>query len=178
MKDAPPKLCTHKFWEPWREKEEAAAIPAFRFPKNGVTGVLEKLPDPGTGFGLDFHCGFYANATLKELAKLKNLQSLCIGGVQGEAYADLTDIAGMTNLRALYVFYLPVTDAQLKHLAGLKNLEVLDLSHTKVTDQGMKELAALKSLRWLNIRSTEVTPAGILVLRMELPKCKIQTSDK
>jgi hypothetical protein len=127
MKDVPPKSDTYKFWEPWREQDDAEAIPAFRFPEKNAGGVLAKLPDPGTGFGLDFHCGYYAGVTLKELAKLKNLQSLCIGGVQGKAYADLKDLAGMTNLRGLYLFYLPVTDAQLKHLAGLENLQVLDV---------------------------------------------------
>jgi hypothetical protein len=177
MKDVPPRLGTYNFWEPWREKGEAGAIPAFRFPEKKADGVLTKLPDPGTAFGLDFHCGFYAGVTLKELAKLKHLQSLCIGGVQGKAYADLTDLAGMTNLRGLYLFYLPVTNAQLKHLAGLKDLQVLDLSHTQVTDTGMKELVGLKSLQWLNLRSTKVTPAGVAALQKELPKCTILTGD-
>jgi hypothetical protein len=175
MKDIPPELGVYDFAEPWREKGEKGAIPAFRFPTKDADGVLAKLPDPGTAFGLDFHCGFYAGVTLNELAKLKNLQSLCIGGVQGKAYADLKDLAGMTNLRGLYLFYLPVTDAQLKNLAGLKRLQALDLSHTQVTDQGMKELAGLKDLQWLNLRGTEVTPEGVTALQKELPKCKILT---
>jgi internalin A len=178
MKDQPPQTGVYRFWEPWREKGVAGALPAFRFPERNAGGVLAKFPDPGTAFGLDFHCGYYAGVTLKELAKLKNLQSLCIGGVQGKAYADLKDLAGMTNLRGLYLFYLPVTDAQLKHLAGLKNLQVLDLSHTQVTDTGMKELAGVKCLQWLNLRSTEVTPAGVAALQKQLPKCKIVTGDK
>jgi Leucine-rich repeat (LRR) protein len=152
-------------------------MPAFRFPGRNAGGVLGKLPDPQAAFGLDFHCGFFAGVTLKELAKLKNLQSLSIGGVQGKAYADLKDLGGLTNLRGLYLFYLPVTDAQIKHVVGLKNLQVLDLSHTQVTDVGLKELAGLKNLKWLNLRSTEVTTAGVAALQKELPKCRIATSD-
>jgi hypothetical protein len=177
MKDVPPETGGYRFWEPWRDKGEAGAIPAFRFPERDADGVLAKLPDPETGFGLDFHCGFFAGVTLKELAKLKNLQSLCIGGVQGKAYADLKDLGGMTQLRGLYLFYLPVTDAQLKHVAGLKDLQVLDLSNTRVTDAGLKELAGLKSLQWLNLRSTEATAAGVAALQKELPKCRITTGD-
>jgi hypothetical protein len=199
MRDVPPETGVYRFWEPWREKGEAGSVPAFRFPERNAGGVLAKLPDPGIAFGLDFHCGFYAGATLKELAALKNLQSLCIGGVQGKAYADLKDLAGLTNLRGLYLFYLPVTDAQLKHLTGLENLRVLDVSHTQVTDPGLKELAGLKSLqalnlsgtevtdaglkelarlknlRWLGLHGTDATAAGIAALQKELPGCKIMT---
>jgi hypothetical protein len=46
--------------------------------------------------------------------------AMSIGGVQGKAYADLKDLDGLTNLRGLYLFYLPVTDAQLKRVSGLK----------------------------------------------------------
>src|SRR5262249_35819687 len=116
MKDIAPQSGAYQFWEPWRENGEAGGISAFRLPRKHAGGVLAKLPDAGTAFGLDFHCGYYAGVTLKELAKLKNLKSLCIGGVQGKAYADLKDLAGMTSLRGLYLFYLPVTDVQLKHL--------------------------------------------------------------
>jgi hypothetical protein len=177
MSDTPPRLGTYQFWEPWREKQVAGAIPAFRFPQKSARGVVAKLPDPGKPFGLDFHCGFYCGVPLKELAQLKNLQSLCIGGVPGNAYADLKDLAGLTDLRGLYLFYLPVTDGQLKHLVGMKNLQVLDLSHTRVTDAGLKELVEMKSLQWLNLRGNEVTAAGVAVLQKELPKCKILTGD-
>src|SRR5262249_3245991 len=178
MKDVPPRLGTYEIWEPWREKGEAGAIPAFRFPEKNADGVVAKLPDPGTAFGLDFHCGFFAGVTLKELAKLKNLQSLCIGGVQGKAYADLKDLAGMTELRGLYLFHLPVTDEQLKHVSGLKNLQVLDLSNTPLTDAGLKELAGLRNLQWLNLHNTEVTPAAVAALQKKLPKCTILSSEK
>ncbi len=83
----------------------------------------------------------------------------------------------MTKLRALYLFYLPVTDAQLKHVAGLKNLQVLDLSSTRVTNVGLKELVGLKNLRWLNLSTADVTPKGIAALQKDLPKCKIITND-
>jgi hypothetical protein len=173
MKDSSPKSTSYGFWRPWRENAEAGAIPAFRFPERNARGVLDKLPNPGIPFGLDFHCGFFAGATLKDLAGLKNLQSLCIGGVQGKAYADLKDLAGMTSLRGLYLFYLPVDDAQLKHLAAMKDLQALDLSHTRVTDSGLKELAGLKNLRWLNLHGTKVTTTGLAALEKELPKCNI-----
>src|SRR5262249_10152352 len=139
------------------------------------------LPDPGTAFGLDFHCGWDAGVMLKEFAKLKNLQSLNIGAVRSphrrKAYADMKDLAALTNLRALYLFYMPVTDADLKHLAGLKKLHVLDLSSTRVTDAGIKELAGLKELRWLNLRTSGVTAKGVAALQKELPACKIEADE-
>jgi internalin A len=201
MKNVPPKSDSYRFWAPWREKAEAGAMPAFRLPGRNAGSVLAKLPDPGTAFGLDFHCGFYAGVKLQELAELKNLQSLNIGGVQGDAYADLKELAALKYLHGLYLFYLPVTDEQLKNLAGLKRLQTLDLCHTRVTDAGLKELAGLKSLQALNLGQTEVTDAGlkelaglkslqeldlhqtrvtaagVAALQKELPACKIIAGD-
>jgi hypothetical protein len=182
MKDLPPQSDTWGLWQPWREKGEAGAIPAFSSPiGEDVRGVLSKLPDPGTAFGLDFHCGSDAGVTLKEFAKLTNLQSLNIGAVRSghrrKAYEDLKDLAGLTNLRALYLFYMPVTDADLKHIAGLKHLQVLDLSATKVSGAGIKALAGLKDLRWLNLSTPGVTADAMAALQKELPKCKIVTYD-
>jgi internalin A len=182
MKDMPPQSPASGFWQPWREKAELGAIPAFGHPERKAGGLLEKLPDPGTAFGLDFHCGWEAGITLRELAKLQNLQSLNIGAVRSpdrrQAYADFKDLAELKSLRALYLFYMPVTDADLKHLAGLRDLQVLDLSATRVTDAGLKELARLKELRWLNLSTPGVTANGITALQKELPKCKIVTYEE
>src|SRR5438876_3667238 len=43
MKNAPPKSGDWGLWEPWREKGEAGAVPAFRFPGRNAGGVLGKL---------------------------------------------------------------------------------------------------------------------------------------
>jgi hypothetical protein len=182
MKDLPPQLGpSWGFWRPWREKSEAGAIPAFGHPGNNAGEVLAKLPDPGTAFGLDFHCSGDCGIPLKEFAKLKNLQSLNIGAVRAanrpKAYQDLKDLATLTNLRALYLFHMPVWDADLKHIATLKKLQVLDLSATQITDAGLKELAALKDLQWVNLKTAGVTAKGIAALQRELPKCHIVTYD-
>jgi len=174
MKDVPPESPAWSFWAPWRKKAEEEAIPAF---DGHLDDVSAKLPDPGTAFGLDFHCGGYSkDVPLKALVRFKKLQSLNIGAVRNvnkKTQIDLKDLAGMTNLQAIYLFYLPVTDAQLKHLAGLKNLQVLDLSSTNVTDAGLRELAGLKALRWLNASTAYVTAKGVAKLEQDLPKCKI-----
>jgi hypothetical protein len=197
MKDVPPQPTGgNDYWEPFREKVEPGAMLAFRFHPE-KEGVLTKLPDPGVAFGLDLHCWPGKDAEVKELAGLKSLQSLNIGGSLLLTDAGLKELAGLKNLRGLYLFYAPVTDAGLKELAGLKNLQALDLSHTQVTDAGLKELAGLKSLQalnlgwtkvtdaglnalagvksleWLNLDRTGVTARGVAALQKELPKCKI-----
>jgi internalin A len=208
MKDVPVQQSSaFGFWAPWRKEGEAGATPAFRFPERDAGGPLAKLPDPGTAFGLDFHCGFQTGATLKELAALKNLQSLNLGARLKlkrndlELDAELKELAAAKNLRALYLFHTHVTDKGLKELAGLKDLQILDLYSTavtdaglkslarmkslqalnlgvtRVTDAGLKELAGLKNLRWLNLRGTDATDAGVAALRKDLPKCKITTGD-
>ena len=78
------------------EGEEGEA-PAFRFTR-WTAGIVAKLPSPQAAFGLDLSFTQVTDAGLKELAVLKNMQSLNLLG---------------TN----------VTDADLKELAGLKSLQ-------------------------------------------------------
>ena len=49
-------------------------------------------------------------------------------------------VAGLTELRELWLNYTEVTDAGLAHLAGLTKLQKLSLRGTKVTDAGMAKL--------------------------------------
>lgn len=197
MKDTPPRpTAGYEYWEPFREKVQPGAIPAFRFHPE-KEGVLVKLPDPGVPFGLDTHCSAITDTELKELAGLKSLQSLNIGGSLVLTDTGLKELAALKNLRGLYLFYTHVTDEGLKELARLKNLQALDLSHTQVTDFGLQELvglknlqalnlrdtqvadgglkvlAGVKSLRWLNLRRTQVTAAGVIALENELPDCRV-----
>jgi hypothetical protein len=177
MKDTPPKPTGgYLYWEPYREKVEPGAVPAFRFHPD-KEGMLATLPDPGVAFGLDFHCSPVSDSWLKKLARLKSLQSLNIGGSLVLTDAGLKELAGLKNLQALYLFYTPVSDAGLKELAGVKSLQVLDLTHTQVTDAGLKELTGLKSLRWLNLYETQVTATGVASLQKELPNCTIILND-
>jgi hypothetical protein len=190
----PPRESSYRFWSPWRETGDAQSLPAFRFPQRDR---LAQLPDPGTPFGLDLHCGFAGRFGPKELSGFKNLRALNLGGSQRLMDADLKELAGLKNLQALYLFYDAVTDAGLKELAGMTNLQVLDLTSTRITDAGLKELAGmtnlqalnlhqtrvtnvglkelagLKNLRWLNLAHTQVTEAGVAALQKELPGCTI-----
>ena len=89
-------------------------VPAFRI-KIWREGMLTKVPASAQAFGLDLSFSGMTDAGLKELASLKQLTSLYLGGTQ-------------------------VTDAGLKELAPLKQLTYLELGSTKVTGAGVKEL--------------------------------------
>ena len=103
------------FPEFYSEKRgRAGEVPAFGFPA-WTAGVLPRLPVPGAAFGLNLWDTGVTDAGLKDLAGLKSLQSLALGGT-------------------------PVTDAGLKELAGLTSLQSLYLYDTKVTDAGVAEL--------------------------------------
>jgi hypothetical protein len=71
------------------------------------------------------------------------------------------------------LFQTKVSDVGLKELAGLKNLKALYLSTTQVSDAGLKELAALKNLQVLYLSNTKETAAGVQELLKSLPKCQI-----
>jgi hypothetical protein len=66
-----------------------------------------------------------------------------------------------------------VLDADLQALAGLEELRTLYLIGAKVTDAGLKELAGLKQLHNLYLNATKATNAGIDELKKALPNCQI-----
>ena len=99
-------------------------VPIFQF-KLFPTGKLNGLPPPEVPFSLTLSNSQVTDAGLKELAGLKQLQTLGLSDTQ-------------------------VTDAGLKELASLKQLQTLVLGGTKVTDAGMQELQ--KALPKLRIR--------------------------
>lgn len=159
-------------WESWREEKSEAAIPAFRLPVKRVSflfsasfevAVPVKPLDPGIPFGVDFaHCmvADVPCGSLERLAKLKNLQSLNIGGV-GLREKRLKELAGAVHLQSLGIYNTLVTDAGIKELVGLKELKVLDLSGTRVSDAGLKELAKMTELQALNLSYTKVSGLGL-----------------
>jgi hypothetical protein len=178
------------------EKEaRAGALPVFQFRAPRTSGgfppklyltevVLTGLPDPGMPFGLalghtkvtdeglrelarlkslqslHLYSADVTDAGLKELAALKNLQSLYLGSTK-VTDAGLKKLAGLKSLQSLYLYSTEVTDAGLKELAGLKSLQSLGLGSTKVMDMGLKELAGLNRLKSLNLAGTKVTGTGL-----------------
>ena len=81
-----------------------------------------------------------ARFSLKELAGLKFLHSLTLGGTM-VTHAGLKELAGLklTNLEV----FSKVTDDELTELAKLKSLRSLSLARTDATSFGLKELAGL-----------------------------------
>ena len=83
------------------------------------------------------------NATLVQVAKLKNLQKLHLEQTN-VSDAGLKLLNGLTNLEYLNLYGTNVTDAGLSALAGLKNLKIVYLWQTKATEQGIANLKKAK----------------------------------
>jgi internalin A len=148
-----------RFREPTPGEPDKMAddLPAFRFMDVGRGGMLARLPVPAAPFGLELNQ--VTDAGLKELARLKSLQALSLGGPK-VTDAGLKELARLKSLQKLELSHTGVTDAGLKHLAALKSLRELDLSLTKVTHAGLKELAGMK-LKRLNFDRSLQTDVGL-----------------
>jgi hypothetical protein len=85
----------------------------------------------------------------------------------------LEHLAGLTDLRALYLESTPVGDAGLVHLRRLTNLRSLALTGTRVTNAGLVHLKGLTCLQALDLSYTGVTEDGINELRRALPGAEI-----
>ncbi len=79
----------------------------------------------------------YSSALLEELAPLK------------------------TQVVALNLSRMPVTDQDLKQVAGFENLRRLNLNFTGITSGGLAQLSGLKYLRTLHLAGTRLESAGL-----------------
>lgn len=88
--------------------------------------------------------------------------------------AGLEHLAGLTDLKWLFLERTKVSDAGLVHLKSLTQLERLHLDGTQISDEGLLYLKGLKKLRVLHLERTHVTDTGVADLRRALPNCNIQ----
>ncbi|HXL20169.1 MAG TPA: hypothetical protein VN961_21850, partial [Streptosporangiaceae bacterium] len=79
----------------------------------------------------------------------------------GVTDAEVTTIAGFSNLRRLRLEENVVTDAAATDIAGLKNLTYLNLTNTKVTDAGLDQISTLPKLSRIYVWGTTITPAAV-----------------
>jgi Leucine-rich repeat (LRR) protein len=60
----------------------------------------------------------------------------------------LASIAGLRNLKTLYLTGCPLTDTAIPHLRNLKQLEALDVEGTQISASGLQSLkSSLPKLR-------------------------------
>ena len=128
-------------------------------------------------FGRITSLGFWespADEDLIHVARLGSVEDLGLGGAWRITDSGLRHLAGLTNLRWLYLAKTQVSDAGLVYLKNLSSLEELDLSETRITDDGLVHLEGLVSLRELDISNTDVTAAGVGKLQEAMPALKIR----
>ena len=126
---------------------------------------------------------FFSEKSLKELPKLKNLQSLNISLIK-ITDSGAKEIAKLQQLMHLELYGVDITDEGFKELSNLPRLEELILNDTKITDTGLQSLAALKNLKRLEIQLNQdrgdpqplsLTKVVVEELQKALPKCYIST---
>jgi len=114
------------------------------------------------------------DAFLAHVSALTRLKRLIIDGTATKVTdAGLANLAGMTELRGLFIPDTNVTDAGLMHLSRLPNLLALDLRGTKVTSAGVMRLVKLRQLEYLELSRWQITAAEIAELKRALPKLAI-----
>jgi hypothetical protein len=112
---------------------------------------------------------------LKMLPRLKKVEIRCARNVNDEGLATLGELS---DLKTLWLEYVPITDQGMKHLSKLANLEDLFLGpyyKSNLTDDGLLYLKDLKSLRKLTCSGhVHVSDKAVNRLRADLPNCEIE----
>lgn len=83
--------------------------------------------------------------------------------------ATLAQVAKLKNLQKLHLEQTKVTDAGMKQLKNLSYLEYLNLYGTGVTDAGLKELTSLKNLKTVYVWQTKITEQGLAEMKKAMP---------
>lgn len=78
-------------------------------------------------------------------------------------------VAGLTEIKQLYMGKAQITDSGLGFLTGLTHLELLNLTGQPITDRGLVHLHGLKNLRTLFLAKTNVSDTGVRELRRAIP---------
>ena len=129
---------------------------------------LEKVKE------LEFTSNHITDASLKEVAKLKQLTLLRLH------FAQITDggiieLTKLKQLKSLDLYATQISDKGLKEVAQMKQLEWLGLNLCeKVTNVGLKEVAKLQQLKFLCLPvNAKISDEGWEELRKALPNCEI-----
>jgi Leucine-rich repeat (LRR) protein len=104
-----------------------------------------------------------SDAELAQLTRLGNVRLLKLPPSISDV--GLVHVAGLTDLRELYLHDTRITDAGLAPLKRQMHLEQLHLNGTDISDAGLEHLAELTSLNVLNLTSTKVTDDGLVALK-------------
>lgn len=101
------------------------------------------------------------------LARCENLRHISFEFTQ-IGNATLEEIAGMKQLRSIAIRGGNVTDAGLQHLAALPQLDSVNLKRLAITNEGIAHLAQIKTLTRIDLESPTVDAGGLSLLK-DLP---------
>ncbi len=118
--------------------EAGSAIPCFDAVLSDHPGMLNKLLEPLTSFGIKIY--IKKPSELEQLKRFKTLTRITLYGA-------------------------PLGDDGIKILSEMSQLEELQLDGCKLTADRLKMLTRLKNIKKLGLRSTEITEADLPILK-------------
>jgi len=96
------------------------------------------------------------------------LRGLVLDGPQFTGHS-LDHVKKLTELDALYLRQVRISDADVKRLASLPHLKSLIVGYSSITDEAVPSIASMKALRRIDLYGTQLTPQGIARLRESRP---------
>ena len=87
--------------------------------------------------------------------------------------ASLKEIAKLKNLNKLHLEHTGITDAGIANLKNLPYLEYINLVDTKVSDAGLKDISSIKGLRSVYVWKSAVTDSAVSQVSKLNPKLLI-----
>ncbi len=125
------------FAQPTPNASEARAVAEIRH-MGGLVEIDETIPDrPVVAVYLQIH---HPSPDLAYLRELRSLHTLHLCKSEVPMNYTLKQLADLTKLQTLCLYQTHIRDAGLPHLEGLTNLKSLDLRGTRVSIDGILRL--------------------------------------
>ena len=90
--------------------------------------------------------------------------------------AGLQYLAGLQELRRVYLYNVPVTDEGLKSLPNLPKLEEVYVLATRITDAGIGHLAQFHAVKEIQLGSDQLSKEAVAALGKKLPNANVEWS--
>jgi ribosomal protein L29 len=92
--------------------------------------------------------------------------------------AVLADMVQLKGLRGLWIYGIPVADADLPAIARIKTLEGLDLSLSKISDFGLRKFKPPSLKKLVLQKCVNVTSYGVMMFKRNCPHCSVYLGNK
>lgn len=133
---------------------------------------LAKIP---TLREIELHSNQFTDEIWQKMTDCSHLKHLKIRAANLIVGTGIGVLSRLPNLIWLDLSELSLQDDSLIEIAGLSQVRVLFIDANPITDAGLTHLQQMTNLQVLKLRQTQVTSSGVTAIKNALPNCNVES---